>query len=153
MLLEGIVEPSVSPWRAQVIVTSNENHKCRIVIDYSDTINRFTELDAYIVKMIEDISKYKYFSTLDLKSAYHQIPIKKEDRIYTAFEVDGRLYQFIRLPFGITNAVSAFQRSIDKIIEEEQLNDTFTFVDNVTICSTTQEEHDRNLQEFYKTAE
>ena len=71
LLKEGIIEPSVSPWRAQVSVTSNENHKRRMVIDYSDTINMFTELDAYpmpnIIKMINDISKYKYFTTLDLK--------------------------------------------------------------------------------------
>ena len=80
LLNEGIIEQSVSPWRAQVLVTSNENHKKRMVIDYSDTINMFTELDAYpmpnIIKMINDISKYKYFTTLDLKSAYHQVPIK-----------------------------------------------------------------------------
>ena len=47
MLKEGIIEPSVSPWRAQVLVTSSENHKRRMVIDYSDAINKFTELDAY----------------------------------------------------------------------------------------------------------
>ena len=98
LLKEGIIEPSVSPWRAQVLVTSNENYKRRMVIDYSDTINMFTELDAYpmpnIIKLINDISKYKYFTTLDLKSAYHQVPIKEEDRKYPTFEIDGNLYQF-----------------------------------------------------------
>ena len=80
LLREGIIEPSVSPWWAQALVSKQENHKNRMVIDYSETINRFTELDAYpmpnTVKMINDISKYKYFTTLDLKSAYHQVPIK-----------------------------------------------------------------------------
>ena len=121
-----------------------------MVIDYSETINRFTELDAYpmpnIVKMINDISKYKYFTTLDLKSAYHQVPIKEEDRKYTAFEIDGKLYQFNRLPFGITNGVSAFQRSVDNIIEIENLDDTFTYVDNLTVCGRTVEEHGTNLE-------
>ncbi|VDI61402.1 Hypothetical predicted protein [Mytilus galloprovincialis] len=62
LLTEGIIEPSMSPWRAQVLVTSNERHKKRLVIDYSQTINRFTELDAYpfpnINQMVSDIVKY-----------------------------------------------------------------------------------------------
>ena len=70
-----------------------------MVIDYSDTINMFTQLDAYpmpnIAKMVNDISKYKHFSTLDLKSAYHQVPIKEEDKKYTAFEL---MESYIRLP-------------------------------------------------------
>ena len=123
MLREGIIEPSVSPWRAQVLVMSNDNHKKRMVVDYSNTINKYTDLDAYpipnISKMIEDIARYKIFTTLDLKSAYHQIPIRNEDRKYTAFKVGGKLYQFTRVPFGVTNGVSAFQRSIDNIIENK----------------------------------
>ena len=72
----GIIRPSVSPWRAQAFVTKqDENHKKRMVIVYSDTINLYTELDAYpmpnVLKMVQEISKYKYFATFDLKSAYH----------------------------------------------------------------------------------
>ena len=144
----------MSPWRAQVSVTSNENHKRRVVIDYSDTINMFTELDAYpmpnIIKMINDISKYKYFTTLDLKSAYHQVPVKEEDRKYTAFEIDGKLYLFTRLPFGVTNGVSAFQRSIDHIIEVEKLDETFAYVDNLTVCGRTLDEHNKKVNEIAK---
>ena len=146
MLKEGIIEPSVSPWQAQVLVTSNENHKKRMVVDYSSMINRFTKLDAYpmsnIAKIIEDIVKYNVFSTLDLQSAYNQIPISLEDHKYTAFEVCGKLCQFTHLPFGITNGVSAFQRSINNIVDKEKLSDTFVFMDNVTICVKTQKEHD-----------
>ena len=86
----GIIRPSVSPWRAQPFVTCDtETHKKRMVIDYSNTINLFTELDAYpipdILKMVQDISKYKYFATFDLKSAYHQVPIRESDCKYTAY--------------------------------------------------------------------
>ena len=47
LLEEGIIEPSDSPWRAQVVVTKNEGRKRRMVIDYSQTINKFTQLAAY----------------------------------------------------------------------------------------------------------
>ena len=94
-----------------------------MVIDYSDTINLFTELDAYpmpnVLKMIQDISKYKYFSTFDLKAAYHQVQIQEEDCKYTAFELDGELWEFTRIPFSVTNGVGAFQRTINKVIKIE----------------------------------
>ena len=93
-----------------------------MVIDYSQTINRFTELDAYPLSKIDhqvhELAKCKLFSTLDLKSAYYQIPLDPKDRVYTAFEANGKLYQYRRLPFGVTNGVSAFQRIIDGIISQ-----------------------------------
>ena len=54
LLEEGIIEPSGSPWRAQVLVTKNERHKKRMVIDYSQTINRYTHLDAYLLPLIDE---------------------------------------------------------------------------------------------------
>ena len=82
MLREGIIEPSNSPWRAQVVVVKDKK-KERLEIDYSETINKFTELDAYplplISEYINNLAQYKVFSKIDLKSAYHQIPINKHD--------------------------------------------------------------------------
>ena len=158
LLKVGTIRPSVSPWRAQAFVTRGDaNHKRRMVIDYSQTINLYTELDAYPMpsadKMIQDIAQYKFFSTFDLKSAYHQIPIQGKDSKYTAFEADGQLWEFTVIPFGVTNGVSAFQRSIDKVIQLEGLADSFAFVDNVTVCGRTQEEHDRNVADFHKMRE
>ena len=69
--------------------------------------------------MAEDIAQYNMFTTLDLK--------------YTAFEVNGKQYQFIHLPFGIMNGVSAFQRCINSIIDKKKLSDTFVFVGNMTM--------------------
>ncbi|XP_055891822.1 uncharacterized protein LOC129927331 [Biomphalaria glabrata] len=152
LLSDKIIEPSKSPWRAQVLVTTNERHKRRMVIDYSQTINRFTLLDAYpmprVDELVERISNYSVFSTLDLKSAYHQIPIKTEERPFTAFKACGKLYQFCRIPFGVTNGVACFQRTINLIIENEKLQDTFAYVDNVTVCGHDQESHDENMQRF-----
>ena len=155
---EGIIRPSVSPWRAQAFVTKGDtNHKRRMVVDYSETINLYTELDAYPMpnanKMIQDIAQYKFFSTFDLKSAYHQIPIQESDCKYTAFEADGQLWEFTVIPFGITNGVSAFQRSIDKVIQAEGLTDSFAFVDNLTVCGRSEEELNTNITNFDKLRE
>lgn len=76
LLHEGVIEPSNSPWRAQVLVVREENHKERMVVDYSQTINKFTMLDAYPLPRIEEIiakvSANEVFSTIDLESAYPQ---------------------------------------------------------------------------------
>ena len=87
LLDQGIIEHSESPWRAQVLVTKDERQKRRMVIDYSQTINRFTELDAYplpkIDQQVHELAKCKLFSTLDLKSAYYQIPLDpKKPRVH-----------------------------------------------------------------------
>ena len=75
LLSEEIIKPSTSPWRAQALVTKNDNHKRRMVIDYSQTIICFTALDAYLLPRIDEqinqLAKCRIFSTLDLKSAYY----------------------------------------------------------------------------------
>ena len=119
-------------------MTRNENHKKRLVIYYSQTINRFTMLDAYPPPRIDDavnsIAQYRVFSTIDLCSAYHQVEINDSDKPYTAFQAGNALYQFTRVPFGVTNGVACFQRAMDSIISEEQLQATFPYLDNITIC-------------------
>ena len=122
LLNEQIIEPSYSPRRAQVLVARDGRHKPRLVVDYSQTVNRSTLLDAYprpnVNKQISEIAKWNVFSILDLKSAYYQIPLCPADRPFTAFEADEKWYQYTRLPFGVTNAVSCFQRIVDNLIEK-----------------------------------
>ena len=110
----------------------------------SQTIHRFTPQDAYplprIDNMVEKVSKFSIYSSLDLRSAYHQIPLQDEDKKYTTFESGGNLYHFVCMPFGITNGVAGFQRVIDSIIETEKLEGTFAYVDNITVCGDSQAE-------------
>ena len=149
MLKEDIIEPSTSPWRAQVLVTVNDRHKNRMVIDYSQTINQYTQLDAYPLPRIDDqineLAKNSVFSTIDLKEAYHQIPIRSDERHYFSFEAAGKLYQPKRLPFGVTNGVACFQRNINEFIERHSLKKTYAYLDNVTVAGKDQAEHDENL--------
>lgn len=156
LLKDGIIESSVSPWRAQVLVAGGGAHRKRMVIDYSRTINKFTYLDAYPLPNVESIvskvAKFNHFSQIDLKSAYHQVPILAREKIYTAFEACGKLWQFKRIPFGVTNGVAAFQRTLEHIIEKEQLHGTFAYLDDVTVCGKNKEEHDINLHKFMSAA-
>lgn len=152
LLQAGIIEPSQSPWRSQVLVTTNDRHKKRMVVDYSPTINRFTELDAYPVPHINDlvntVAQYSFYSTYDLKSAYHQVPISDSEKLYTAFEANGQLYQFCRIPFGLTNAVAQFQRIMDEVIQVNNLKDTYAYLDNVLVCGKNQEDLQQNDANF-----
>ena len=78
-----------------------KNSQLSLVIIYADifnllfSVNLYTELDAYTLPLINDmvniLALYQVFSTFDLKSAYHRVPIKDDDRKYTGFEVNGRL--------------------------------------------------------------
>ena len=156
LLRDGIIEKSTSPWRAQPFVTGGGNQKKRMVIDYSETINLFTHLDAYPLPLIEDVvnecAQYRIFTPMDLKSAYHQMEIPVEDRPYTAFAASGGLYQFCRVPFGVTNGVPCFQRAMDSLVEDNSLKGVIPYMDNITICGKTQAEHDENLEKFLQAA-
>ena len=125
------------------MVTKDENHKKRLAIDYSQTIDRFTQLDAFplprMTNLVNNIAQYKVFSTIDLRSAYHQVPLKDEDKPYTAFEARNNLYQFTRLPFGVTNGVACFQREMMKFVDENNLKGVFPYLDDITICGKDQE--------------
>ena len=84
----------------------------------------------------------------DLRNAYHQVPIVKDDRKYTGFEANVRLYQFRRIPFGITNGVAVLQRLMDNIIKEEKLINTFPYVFDITVSGVNQADHDMNVEAF-----
>jgi len=93
MLRDAMIEPSTSPWRAQFVVVNNSNHKKRLCIDYSQTINKFTLLDAYPLSRMQSVAnsvaQYIWFSSLDLKSEYHQVRILPGERLFAAFEANG----------------------------------------------------------------
>ena len=97
LLNDYLIEPSSFPWRAQLLVVTQVNQKKRMVIDYSQTVNKFTLLDAYPLPYMQDIVRriahYKVYSTLDLTSACHQVELPSSDRLYTALQADGSLWQ------------------------------------------------------------
>ena len=67
-----------------------------------------------IKTLINDLAKCHVFSTFDLHRAYHKIRITKKDGLFTGFEAYGKLWEFTRIPFGVTNRVPVFPK--EKII-------------------------------------
>ena len=152
--VEGTIQPSISPWHAQVVVVNDaKNEKQRMCIDYSQTINLYTDLDTYplprIDVLVNKLAEYHVFSTFDLCSAYHQIPIAAKDRAFTAFEAGGKLWEFTRVPFGVTNGVPAFQQEMDKMIDDAKLEDTYPYLDNIMVAGRIQKEHDQNVTRLF----
>ena len=150
----GTVRPSKSPWRAQCVVVKQGGQFSRLAIDYSQTINLFTEKDGFPIPLIEDIvnevASFKFYASYDLKRAYHQIPISESDKPFTAFEAGGELLEFNVIPFGVTNGGPVFQRIMKQIIEEDGLKNTLVYFDNVILGAMTLEELKGQSENFQK---
>lgn len=141
MLQLGVVERSQSPWSSPVVLVKKSNGESRFCVDYRQ-LNKVTKRDAYplpYVNMILDrLRDAKFLSSLDLKSAYWQIPLEKHSREKTAFTVPGRgLYHFVRLPFGLTNAPATWQRLIDQVLGPELEPFVFVYLDDIIIATPT----------------
>ena len=78
--------------------------------------------------------------------------IDPKDRVYTAFEANGKLYQYRRLSFGVNKGVSAFQRIIDGIISQSGLQWDYAYLDNINIGGTSTAYLDQNLKRFLEAA-
>ena len=81
------------------------------------------------------------FSKIDLKSAYHQVPIKEKDRDITAFITHLGLFRYKRLPFGLANAPSIFMKIMNNIFRS--CPGLVCYLDDILVYGRNQEEHDR----------
>lgn len=154
LLADGIIRPSRSPFNSPVWVVDKKgvdelgNKKKRLVIDFRK-LNSKTIDDKYpvpnVTTILSNLGKAKYFTTLDLKSGFHQIELAERDREKTAFSVNNGKYEFCRLPFGLKNASSMFQRAIDDVLREQIGKTCYVYVDDVIVFSETKEDHVRHI--------
>lgn len=154
LLKEGIIRPSSSSFRSQVVVAKDQS-KRRLCVDYAATINKHSEVDAFPVplmqSLVSQVSKWKFYSTLDLKGAFHQLPLLEEEKHYTAFEANGELFEWNFVPFGIINGTPGFQRALRSQVFKG-MDNLAIYVDNITVGGETREEHDNNLREVLARA-
>lgn len=121
------------------------------MIDFQK-LNKFTAADKYPIPntsvILLNLGKGKFFTTLDLKSGFHQILLNEEDRKKTAFSVNNGKYEFCRLPFGLKNAPSIFQRAIDDVLREEIGKICHVYIDDVIIFSSTADQHLKDIEKI-----
>lgn len=154
MLDQGIIQQSYSPWSSPVWIVPKKKdasgkQKWRLVIDYRK-LNEKTISDRYpipnINEILDKLGKCLYFSALDLASGFHQIEMNSKDIQKTAFTVEGGHYEFLRMPFGLRNAPSTFQRVMDNVLKDLIGKVSLVYLDDIIIFSTSLQEHIENLK-------
>ena len=156
MLMEyDMIEPSKSPWACGVVMAKKKGAQLRFCCDFR-YLNAVTIKDAYPIPRIdESLSKLgdaKFFTTLDLGSAFWQVPLRKQDREKTGFACELGLFQWKRMPFGLCNATATFQRLMAQAltsVTKKYGNLIMCYVDDVVIATPTLEDHIERLEEVF----
>ncbi|KAG1925421.1 interleukin-1 receptor accessory protein-like 1-A [Pimephales promelas] len=148
LLDAGVIRESESPFSSPIVVVRKKNGQVRLCIDYR-RLNLQTIKDAYSLPKLEDtfsaLSGSQWFSVLDLKSGYYQIEVEEADKPKTAFVCPLGFWEFNRMPQGVTNAPSTFQRLMEKCMGDMHLKDVLVFIDDLIVFSKTLEEHEARL--------
>ena len=148
MEVDDIIEKvEHSEWASSTVPIVKANGDLRICGDYSVTINKFSVLEQYPIPTLEELlstlSGGKKFTKIDLSQAYHQLELTPESRKYTTINTHLGLYQYKRLTFGVSSAVSIFQRTIENVLKD--LPGCCVRIDDILISGETDEVHLENL--------
>jgi len=153
----GVIEPSISPWSAPIVMVKKKDGSMRLCIDYRK-LNDVTRTDPYPIPLIHEtldkLGKAKWFCALDLASVYWQMQMAPDSKEKTAFTVPGKgRYEFNRMPFGLKNAPATFQRTMEIVLRELDGKICFVYLDDIIIFGETKEEVLRNLEKILERLE
>ena len=144
MIKGGIIRPSRSPWASRIVLAKKKDGSPRFCIDYRK-LNELTVKDSYPIPyqqdLMDNLSRAKYFSSMDMASGFWQIPLSKDAIPKTAFTSRFGLYEYLVMPFGLTNAPSSFQRLMDLVLAGLNWVECMVYIDDIIIYSETWEEH------------
>ena len=154
MLRDEVIRPSTSPWASPVVMVKKRDGTMRFCVDFRK-MNDATIKDAHPLPRIDDtlesLHGAQYFTTLDLKSGYWQVPIREEDKEKTAFRTSsGQLYEFNQLPFGLCNAPATFSRLMDRTLAGLAWNICLYYLNDIIVFSSTWAEHLERLRAVFE---
>ena len=144
MLQQQIIRPSKSSFASPIVLVRKKDNTLRLCIDYR-RLNDRTRKDSFPLPRIEEtleaLHGAAYFTTLDLAHGYFQVVMAEDSVDKTAFRVPWGLYEFERMPQGLTNSPSTFQRIMEYILGDMNLSEIVLYLDDVLVFSKTLDEH------------
>ena len=149
-----LIRPSVSPWGAPLLLVKKKDGSRRMYIDYRE-LNKVTIKNKYPLLRIDDLfnqlSGAKVFLKLDLRSGYHQRKVKKEDILKMTFRTRYSHYEFLVMPFGVTNAPTIFMDLMNRVFSPFLNKFVVILTDDILIYSKKEEEHAEHLRIVLQT--
>ena len=150
---EGIITPVPhAKWAAPVVPIQKPDGTIRLCGDFKLTANLSARLDCYPIPNMQDLfqglANKTIFSKLDLSQAYAQLQLAEESKEITTINTHKGLFQFNRLPYGISNAPGLFQREMENLFKD--IPDVYCYLDDLLLMSTTKHEHELLLHKVFK---
>ena len=145
LLAAGVIRPSKSPYSSNVVLVRKKNGKLRLCVDYRQ-LNNITVKDSFALPRMDEIfdclHDAKYFSTIDMKSGYHQIEVEESHKERTAFTIESiGFYEYNKMLFGLTT----YQRIMQEILGDLNMKICLIYLDDLIIFSETFEQHLEHL--------
>jgi hypothetical protein len=148
LLKKGFIRPSKSEWGCPALFVKKED-TLRMCVDYRP-LNAITIKNKYplphIDVLFDQLAKAKVFSKIDLRSDYHQIKIRPQDILKTAFSTRYGLYEYLVMSFGLTNAPTYFMFLMNIVFMPELDKFVVVFIDDILVYSENEKDHEEHLR-------
>jgi hypothetical protein len=149
LLKKGYIRPSFSPWGAPVLFFKKKDGTLRLCIDFRQ-LKKYTINNKYPLPKINDLFDQlrgeKIFSKIDLRSGYHQVRIKEEHIHKIGLRTRYGHYEFVVVPFRLTNAPTIFMCLMNGIFRNYLDEFVIVFLDGILIYYKFEEEHEHHLR-------